>query len=244
MSAVNDVEQLVIQNLKIYSEFRRAILGEFFQFIREPQARSLTSRGALNARLTKILLSYSSRFANKLLDGRTSLVSVILANAFTQVEDNPLSNEEMDTMEDFFVSMFSRASFNIQNQMSSDVQNLSITFNRFLMRVQMATSSGKPRELALQEERGRLLNNVDLYRRDSLGRKRDSEQFVFTELRFAFYRSFNIAMVYLLSKIGETRARIDRPAHPSNLRVIDLDEFESLEGVLFHPNAKALLVPV
>lgn len=241
---MNNVETEVIKALTTYSQFKRAITFEFLQFISKSKAVSVTSYAELMSTLQPALTEYSERTMKNIETASENIAIELLIKASEGYEENPFSGGQLDAIDGFIASMMTRVSSVITNQMRSDVLNLGMTLRRFLLRVEMLSSSGYDRHQAHESERIKLFRDIDLYRRDSLGRKRDSEGFVFTELRFGFYRAFNIGMVYLLSVLGDEKGRVDRPGHESHQKVIWLKDFEDMEGQLFHPNSTALLSPL
>lgn len=242
MSRITDIESRIADAASVYSDFKRNVLRLFAGFLVSPDQRPV-DKGRLRAELEAVSRRYQEQFSTALV----SSLEFVLGEAMTLTTDgdSPLDEAETDALAVFVDTLIERADQSIRYQMRADVESLVQTYGRFLMRVELIQrKKGYSRTSAIIAERDRALRALELYRRDALGRKRDSEQFVMVELHHVAYRLFNVCMVWVLSLHGEDKALIHRPGHALDGLIFDLEDYDAMENEVFHPNAQALVYPL
>lgn len=244
MNPGKNLETGVLDSLRVYSSYKRSLLANFLGMVATNANPGPRDVNRMRLAFDSIRQSFAEQLDEAIEKAFDSLIETAYNTVFDiPLAESPLTSEQIEVLDTFVGSLTDRVIVNIQQQMMSDVAQTLTLFKRFLVQIQLKESQkGLSRGNAIESEKHRMFMNLETYRRDSLGRKRDTEQFALTELRFAIYHAFNICMIYMLSVKGDTEAYAVRPSK-SWIR-FNLDEFENMQEEIFHPHSLAIVLPI
>lgn len=243
MAYVSELEEKIISCLSVYSRFRKDIYRLMVPYVFSENEDFFSSDFA--QKFESLAQIAKQNFLFKYNDLKRTVIGLGQEIAFEHPnpEDAGISAKDHEKIIKYSQEALRRAEINISNQFFSDIDQTGNAVRRFRMKKQMMLNAGIGTDVIAQE-RDNFLNQFKTVRRDALGRARDSEQFVMTELRFVSYKTVNVATMFYLSLMGEDRAKVMRPSHKYDNIEFDILSYDDIENEVFNPNAMALVVPL
>lgn len=243
MTYVREFDNRVISVLSTYSKFKRDLAVLTIRYMsteREDQLGLVLSIDQMVRQTSGKMMSQLEQLSIHVSE-LSETIALELDDPNPQLSD-PLDIQHRQRVRDFIDNLFTRVGRSVLFQLESDGKQARLSHDRLRMKLEMLRSVGADPNV-ISREIDKHAQSFNTTRRDALGRVRDSEQFIMTELRYGAYRALNIAILYMLAMIGETTAKIDRPNHKYDGVEFEIFQYDELEDELFHPNALAIATP-
>lgn len=244
MSYVRRFDDKVITSLSIYSLFKRDLSVAVVSYMakeRPDQLGLVLTIDRLVSQASRTLMSELEDLERYTID-LSEVIALETDDPNPQIGD-PIAIEDRRRITAFAQEIFRRLARSVLFQLDSDAKQARLAHDNMHLRIQMMRGLDQDRRL-IESERQKHSQSFSTTRRDALGRSRDSEQFVMTELRYGAYRALNLSVLYKLALMGEDQAKIDRPDHKYDGLIFNILEYDELEDELFHPNAMAIATPI
>ena len=241
----DELEKQIRSVASIYSRMQRSFSRMLLNHLMTEKIHGAQS----GKKLEKLLREEAELYQQEIISSYIGAMAVTLTIASDQIKSQTseriLSSKEEIIFSQFVQEMSDRFIINISAQINNDVKQILIALKKYLIKAELLVSQkGLSREVALNEGKLAAIDNIENFKRDSLGRKLDSERFVLMELKFSLYKTFNLFMVFMLSKIGRETAVIDPRRSSGNRAVFNLSDFEKIESTIFHINSETVVAAV
>lgn len=239
----NELESKVISCLSVYSRFRKDLYKMIVPYVFSENEDFFVLN--FSQKFEDLANVAKQNFIYKFEELQKSVIEAGSKIAFEHPDptDPGIDQRDSEKILSYAVSALKRAKINVSNQFFSDIDQAGNAIRRFRLKKQMMQKAGLHLE-AIAQERDSFINEFKTVRRDALGRARDSEQFVMTELSFVTYKTANVMTMFYLSLMGEDRAKVSRPGHKYDGIEFEILSFDEIEKEVFNPNARALVLPV
>lgn len=235
----DEIESYINALMGLYREYTDGLYGSLTVAL-----NSGTSAHDLTTKLT--VANYTAR--ERIKHALYEYSDLTFGHAFEYLmrgqEDNPLNSHQISMMDNFLEDSRDLVTSSIMRQLDADQKKTMVEYRRHHISVSLNRQAGMSLGQAHDQANKKLSEGIGLFRTDAAGRKWKSDRFVETELNVLFYQLANIVSVYILIMMGEVNGRIQREGHELDNWLFELNKYEELQSTLFHPNAKALVVPV